>query len=103
MLKVIPYVSAVAVGVGTISDISMHNKYSNDTDNPNYVSGGKIGLNLGISIYGLWAPHVSALYFGVDLFYPGGRKGYLNDWHNAVNPNNDPQIDRDIMIHSAFP
>ena len=90
--------------VGTIADgFGVSNYYKYGPNNPNSVSPSKAGLNTGIAVYGIWNPAVAIVYDGIDQFYPGGWNGWINDWHNSLNPNNDPFIEQQIIQHSMNP
>jgi RHS repeat-associated protein len=78
------------IGVGILFDgIGVYNYYHKGPNNPNSVSPGKASLNTAVAIYGIWDPPVAIGYGSIDLFYPEGWPGYINDNANRVIQNND--------------
>lgn len=76
--------------LGTINDgIGVYNYYQNPSVlNPNAVHPGKAGLNLGVSIYGMYINPIPALlYGGLEAFYPNGMAGALNMQSNIIDQN----------------
>ena len=56
----------------------MFNWYSN-SDNENVVRPGKFVSNLAVTGVSFYVPGVGVYYFGLDLFYPDGVSGALDD------------------------
>ena len=78
--------------------------YHYGPNNANAISPGKATLDTGIGVYGLiMNPAVAVTYFGTDLFYRGGWPGFITDWHNSLNPKNNPLIDQMIIQTSMNP
>lgn len=94
--KGVKVVGGIAVVAGGVLDfgIGVPSYYRNGPNHPLSVSPGKASLNLGVSVYSMYAnPAAAPIYFGYDLFYPGGFKGATE----AVR-----QADERMMEHSWF-
>ena len=76
-------------GVGVITDgIGVYKYYTSPNTDPNAffqpVHPAKAGLNTGVAAYSLFVdPAAGILYFGMEAFYPGGAKGFVNDQSNT--------------------
>jgi hypothetical protein len=78
------------VALGIIADgLGVRNYYMKGPNDPNSVSPSKASINTAFGIYGMWDPPVGIMYGFIDLFYPGGWSGYMNDNANRIIQNND--------------
>ncbi len=79
--------ATIVVGAG-LDIIGIFNYYNKGPMHPSAVSPGKAGLNLGMGAYSFYLnPIAGPLYFGVDLFYPGGWTGAINDQSRLIQKN----------------
>lgn len=102
--------SYFGAGLGTAVDIyGVINYYNHGPNSPNTVSPGRFGFNLGLTAYGLTgigAP-ISAVYFGIEAFYPGGwlgnRRfpGAIEDNRRLIEANQ--QITKNFQLYKNFP
>ncbi len=80
-------------GVGVVFDgIGVYKYYTAPNTDPNVliqpVHPAKASLNTAMGYFSLkFNPIAGALYFGVDAFYPGGWKGYANDYDRIQKAN----------------
>lgn len=70
----------ISFGIGFLADAQGVINYYDDPNSPNAVHPGKAGLNTGMGAYGIWVnPAAGVLFSTMDVFYPGGWQGYIND------------------------
>lgn len=75
--------------MGSVFDgIGVFHYYMNGTNHSLSVSPSKAGVNLGVGIYSFYLnPIVAPLYFGVDLFYPGGWPAAIQNQSRLIQEN----------------
>jgi RHS repeat-associated protein len=79
----------LSFGIGLVIDgIGVYNYYYNQNSS-NVVHPAKAALNTGFGLFALsgYGTIPALLYFGVDAFYPGGWKGYGNDYDRLQKEN----------------
>jgi hypothetical protein len=77
----------LTLGTG-VDAIGVYNFYTKGANDPNAVHPRKLTLNLGVGLWGLMNPATaagSAVYFGIDAFYPGGFPAAMNKHAEIIN------------------
>lgn len=97
LAKIGSALSYASFGAGTLLDsYGVYRYYRYGADDPVATSPGKMGLNTSVGAYGLWVnPIPAAVYFGVDLLYPGG-------WPSALDNNARIQQDTQQALGAPF-
>lgn len=77
-------IGQVGFGAGVLLDTyGVANYYNNGSQHSNSVHPGKAAVNTGMGAWGLlggpYGAIMSGAYSGIELFYPGGMNGLLND------------------------
>ncbi len=101
-------IGQIGFGAGLLFDgIGVANYYdpSVGPNNQNSVSPVKAGVNTGMGAWGLlggpYGAIVSGVYSGMELLYPGGVKGYVDDgvkYQNEINKVNDAGPNKIYLI-----
>lgn len=92
----------ITAGLGTLADVKGVINYYDNPNAPNTVSPGKFSLNATMTAVGFTGIGTipSALYFGVDAFYPGGTSGFVKDYSdNSVKLNNLCNCDQTAIFY----
>ncbi len=81
--------ATIVVG-GVLDGVGVFSYYMNGPDHGLSVHPGKAGLNLGVGVYSFYLnPIAGGVYFGIDLLYPGGWGGYMNDTDRIIQRNQE--------------
>ncbi|MDN5291870.1 MAG: hypothetical protein PWQ06_2109 [Anaerophaga sp.] len=88
-VKTIKTIGGVTIIGGSIIDgIGVRSYYVNGPNHPMSVHPFKAGVNLGIGVYSFYVnPIVAPVYFGVDIFYPGGWPAAIQDQGTLIEKN----------------